>query len=110
MRQRYCKMCGDWHDVEEWPQKCLRRPSEARSALPTPMLALDTMDPVQSQLDGKFYDSKAALRKTYREAGVVEVGNDSSVLNPKPGPKVKPDRKAIRESVGKALNRVGISA
>lgn len=74
-----------------------------------PMLALDTMDPVQSQLDGRFYDSKAALRKTYKEAGVVEVGNDSSVLNPKPREKPKPDRKAIRESVGKALNRVGIS-
>ncbi|UPK02389.1 hypothetical protein [Bradyrhizobium sp. 170] len=34
------------------------------------------MDPVQSQLDGRMYDSKSALRATYRATGVTEVGND----------------------------------
>lgn len=34
---------------------------------------------VKSMANGKLYDSKSAMRRHYREAGVVEVGNDSSV-------------------------------
>lgn len=34
---------------------------------------------VQSMVDGKHYDSKSAMRRHYREAGVTEVGNDPSV-------------------------------
>ncbi len=74
-----------------------------RSSLPSPGLIMDTMEPVQSQLDGKFYDSKSHLRKTYRQAGVTEVGNDPQRL--KPFKKPKPDRKAIRTSVEKAAAR-----
>ncbi len=74
-----------------------------RSNLPAPGLIMDTMEPVQSQLDGKFYDSKSHLRKTYREAGVQEVGNDPA--RHKPFVKPKPDRKAIRTSVEKAAAR-----
>ena len=75
-----------------------------------PMLSLDTMEPVQSQLDGKLYDSKAALRRTYKEHGVIEVGNDSSVLEPKPREVPRPDRNKIREAVGKAVSRVNLTS
>jgi hypothetical protein len=68
------------------------------------MVIVDTMDPVQSQLDGKLYDSKAALRATYRRAGVVEVGNDPQRMAP--FKKKRPDRKAIVTSVEKAIARV----
>lgn len=81
-----------------------------RSDLPGPMIITDTMDPVQSQLDGKFYDSKAALRSTYRAAGVVEVGNDSSVTDPKPFKRPKPKREDIKASVNKAFSRAGLGA
>lgn len=74
-----------------------------RSDLPAPRLASDVMDPVQSQLDGKMYDSKAALRRTYRAAGVVEVGNDPARLRPFVRPKV--DRKEIKQTVEKAIAR-----
>lgn len=74
------------------------------------MLLSDTMDPVQSQLDGKLYDSKSRLRRTYRDAGVVEVGNDSSVTAPKPFKKPPPDRQAIKAAVGKALSQAGLGA
>ncbi len=80
-----------------------RRSPPKRSNLPAPGLIMDTMEPVQSQLDGKFYDSKSHLRKTYREAGVQEVGNDPA--RHKPFVKPKPDRKAIRTSVEKAAAR-----
>ena len=75
-----------------------------------PMLALDTMEPVQSMLDGKMYDSKAALRATYKAAGVTEVGNDPSIMDPKPFEKPKPDRKKIKEAVGRAFSQAGLGA
>lgn len=78
-----------------------RRP--ARSALPMPMISGDHMDPVQSQLDGKYYDSKSALRRTYKQAGVVEVGNDPARL--RPAPKPKSDEAAVRQSIDKAFAR-----
>lgn len=80
----------------------------ARSAHGCPMVIGDTMDPVQSMLDGKLYDSKRALRATYRAAGVTEVGKDPSIYRKKARP--KPDRKAIRESIGKAFSRAGLGA
>jgi hypothetical protein len=75
----------------------------ARSALPFPMVVSDEMDPVQSQLDGKFYTSKSRLRQTYRAAGVTEVGNDPARLRPRQRP--KPNRKAIRDTIEKAEAR-----
>lgn len=79
------------------------RPPAARSSLPFPMVITDDMDPVQSQLDGKFYTSKSLLRATYKAAGVTEVGNDPARLR-KPKRKA-PDRKAIRDTLEKAEAR-----
>lgn len=74
------------------------------SHLPCPALISDQIE-VKSMVDGQTYTSKSALRRSYRDKGYVEVGNEE--LKPKTLP--KPDRKAIRNSVGKALSRVGIS-
>jgi hypothetical protein len=75
-----------------------------RSDLPCPRLASDHMAPVQSQLDGRMYDSKSALRATYRAAGVIEVGNDPARLRPR---KKKPiEDKPIADVVEKAAARV----
>lgn len=81
-----------------------------RSNLSAPMTITDTMEPVRSMLDGKYYDSKAALRSTYRAAGVTEVGNDPSILDPKPRPKPKADKAAIKAAVRTAASRVGLGA
>lgn len=102
-----------WVDLGNGRQvyRCLdERPRGVRSDLPAPMLNLDTMEPVQSQLDGKMYDSKAALRATYKQAGVVEVGNDPSVTDPKPFKKPKPDRAQIKAAVGRAFSQAGFGA
>lgn len=74
-----------------------------RSQLSCPMIAQDTMEPVQSMLDGKMYDSKSKLRSTYRAAGMVEVGNDPARLRPRK--RSKPDRAAIKTSIEKAKAR-----
>jgi hypothetical protein len=83
----------------------------ARSRLPCPMLISDQTEPVRSMVDGKTYDSKSALRRTYSPSGNAEgeryneVGNETQEIPSRP----KPDRKAIRESVRRAASRVGIS-
>ena len=108
MAERWCKSCREWHDLEAWPAKCMPQ-AKKRSDLAAPMLIRDEMGPVQSQLDGKVYDSKSALRSTYKAAGVVEVGNDSSVMSPT-YKKPTVDRKAVSESVDKALTKAGFGA
>lgn len=55
----------------------LRRLNQGELACPA--VISDTMRPVQSMLDGQMYDSKSRLRRTYREGGVEEVGNDASI-------------------------------
>jgi len=110
MRERFCKVCGGWHRLDAWPHNCMPERNWNRSDHPAPGIIIDTMAPVQSMLDGKLYDSKSALRATYKQAGVTEVGNDSSVLDPKPFKKPKPDRKAIKAAVGKAFSQAGLGA
>lgn len=80
------------------------QPIKTRSSLPCPMIMSDHIE-IKSMVDGQTYTSKSALRRSYRENGYIEVGNEEM----KPAPKPKPDRKAIRHSVRKALSQVGIS-
>jgi hypothetical protein len=59
------------------------RPERARSHLPAPFVISDAMHGgVRSMLDGKEYDSKSALRASYRAAGVEEMGNDAPTAAP----------------------------
>lgn len=74
-----------------------------RSVLPCPYVIGDAIE-VKSMVDGNIYTSKTALRQSYREKGYIEVGNEEM----KQPSKEKPSRKAIRESVGKALAQVGL--
>lgn len=116
MRERYCKVCGGWHSPDAWPHNCLPEPVWTRSNHPAPGVINDTMEPTQSMVDGKLYTSKAALRATYKPSGnrdgkrYAEVGNDSSVTDPKPFQKPKPDRQAIKASVGRAFSQAGLGA
>lgn len=107
-RQRLCKVCGGWHDLDKpWPHNCMTH-EPRRQTFAAPMVQTDTMKPVQSMTNGLWYDSKSAIRKEYRRAGVVEVGNET----PKPPP--QPDKAALRKarqaSIGKALSRTGFGA
>lgn len=106
-RLRKCKVCPEWHDLDEpWPVECLPDAVGKSSAFPRPYAVTDCMEPVQSQLDGKYYDSKSALRATYKAAGVVEVGNDPARLRKRP--KTLPDKQGIRDSIKTAATKAGI--
>lgn len=80
------------------------RVGPARSDLPSPMLCLDSMDPLLCMADGRTYDSKSAMSAAHKAAGMTEIGNDPSRLRPKERP--TPDRSAIRQSLEKSFARV----
>ncbi|MGO6669950.1 hypothetical protein [Rhizobium ruizarguesonis] len=94
MRERYCRVCGGWHQLDEWPRNCMPVKSEAQSDLPAPHFVSDSID-IQSMHDGRHYTSKATLRSAYRSAGVVEIGNEK----PQPIEKPKTDRNEIRKEL-----------
>lgn len=109
-RSRLCRVCGDWHDLSmDWPEAChghFKTQSAPSHGLATPMVNFDTMNPVQSQTNGKMYDSKSALRSEYRRAGVIELGNER--IKPKPKPTEKQRRTEIRQRLERAAAKVGI--
>lgn len=109
-RQRLCKVCGGWHDLDQpWPHNCSTHEQSKRAEdLPVPMMNFDTMDAVQSMTNGLFYDSKSALRSEYKRAGVVEVGNDVPATKPKTDKAEQ--KKRIQKTVGKALSQAGFGA
>lgn len=64
---------------------------------------------LQSQADGRFYDSKSALRRHYREAGVVEIGNDVPKERVSGGGWQEPNKDRNQmDAIGRAFNRVGL--
>lgn len=50
-----------------------------RGLVPCPSYISDKLWDIQGQHDGKYYDSKSSLRRSYRENGYVELGNDAPV-------------------------------
>lgn len=79
-----------------------RRVEPKRSDLPMPMVISDDMPAVQSQVSGKFYESKAALRAEYRATGHIEIGNDKRPPFRKP----RVSRAEVKKVVQKAAARV----
>ena len=108
-RERLCKVCGQWHDLDEpWPVDCMIETNLNMADLAAPMISGDTMKAVRSQTNGLWYDSKSALRKEYKRAGVVEVGND--VPQAKPKIDWAKEKKKRTATIGRALSRAGLGA
>jgi hypothetical protein len=55
--------------------------------------------------DGEFYTSKAKLRRSYRELGYIEIGNEVQT----PPKRKRADKREISDSVEKAFARAGVS-
>lgn len=106
LRFKFCPDCGEMHDVHDWPDNH-RQPGEVLAA---PNVVRDEMDPVQAQHDGKYYDSKRAIRASYEPSGnaegkkYVEIGNDPA--RHKPFKRPPPDRKAIKDAVQRGAARL----
>ena len=103
-RQGYDRIV--WHPLPPVEKSTPVRP--ARATFPTPMIASDSCDGIQSMADGRHYDSKAALRRSYRADGNPQ-GRDYTEIGDAPveaNPVARPDRKAIRDAADKALHDV----
>lgn len=110
LRYKFCPDCGDMHDVHDWPDNHAR-PEERLAA---PNVISDNQPFIQSMATGEWFDSKAALRATYKPSGnkqgerYTEVGGDPAIL--KPFKKPKPDRTKIRAAVHGAFSKAGLGA
>lgn len=65
------------------------------------MLIKDGIDAVQSQLTGKWYESKSGLRGEYKAHGAVELGNEA----PK-APAPAQGQKISKDEIGRAIQKV----
>lgn len=103
MRQRFCRVCRGWHDVEQpWPHNCMGHWGEpvARStAVPVPQLIRDQIEPLQHPADGKFYDSKAQIRAVAKAHNLIEVGTEKQTDTRRHDP-------VTRDEVGEAIQKL----
>lgn len=110
LRYKVCADCGEMHDVHDWPANH-RKPGDALCA---PSLISDNQPHIQSMATGEWFDSKAALRATYKPSGnkqgerYTEVGGDPAIL--KPFKKPKADRKAVRAAIDRSFSKAGLGA
>ena len=80
----------------------------ARSGFPCPMVIRDSMDDIQSMADGRIYDSKSALRKSYTADGNPQ-GRDYQEIGGteiEPAGRASVDKKAVRDALDRAMHDV----
>lgn len=94
-------------DREERSFQMQRRQGE----LCAPMVIGDSQGGIRgimSMADGRLYDSKSNMRRHYREAGVIEVGND--VPTKKPKTDWAAEGRKRKAALGRALSAKGFGA
>lgn len=64
----------------------------------------DSMEMTRHMADGKYYSSKAKFRQVTKAHGCVEVGNDPSIMNPKPREWIKP--RAVEPDIKRAIEQL----
>lgn len=90
------------------------RPQVARSKLAFPMIVRDTFsEPLQSMADGKYYDSRSALYRSYRADGNpqgvdYEVVGDAPIEPFSPPAKTKAEEDATDAAIARALEEAGL--
>jgi len=76
MRSRYCKVCGDFHDVDApWPEACYRHKASGSIQI---IKDIDPYRSVASDVNGK--QARIGSRREHREFlkrnNYIEVGNE----------------------------------
>jgi hypothetical protein len=89
-----CKICGKWHDPEDWPVKC-RSTSKGQA----PNVISDNIEPLKHHATGRLISSKRAFSKETRAAGCIELGNEPIRARVP----VALDRRERREAIQKAI-------
>lgn len=60
---------------------------------------------IQSMADGKYYDSKSAYRKSLKEKGLVELGNDAPTVGK--GPEASISERELKQDIKTAIEQLG---
>lgn len=100
-----CPTCDRWH--HHGPTDCADR-ANRRSHLALPMLINDSLEDIKGMHDGNVYTSKRALRQSYKDHGLVEVGDQAHTI--KPREKARPKRDEVKASVHKAFSQAGLGS
>lgn len=115
--KKFDRVTGTWLDAAEFDRRMADYEERAfqrqcsQGQLSAPMVISDSQNAVQSMTNGVIYDSKSEMRKEYRRAGVIEVGNDVPTKRATPSRDERNQRKKARQaSVGKALSQAGFGA
>lgn len=113
----YDRVAQTWLEPDEYHRRRAeyeerafqRRPTQGQLA--TPMIISDTQRGLMSMTNGKIYDSKSEMRKEYRRAGVIEVGNEVPMKRPEP---TRDEKRKARErrrgALAGALSKAGFGA
>lgn len=106
-----CRTCGGMHETSHWPHNCMPEQFDletdlnvCRNFISDNLESVGGLNGIQCQASGLMFTSKKRLRDEYKARGVIEVGNDPA--RHKPFEKPKPDRKAIKESLHRAMHIV----
>lgn len=74
MASRFCKVCKDWHDLDEaWPQECLGHYSERSKS---GIQVIKDIEPYRSVIDRSVIGGRKQHRDHLRAHGCIEVGNE----------------------------------
>lgn len=94
MRRRYVFMDGEMVEVSETYEN--KRPStDSHNIIPD-------IAPYRSMIDGSVITSRSKHRAHLRQHGCIEVGNDSSVMNPQRKPLQSPP--GLKETIIRVAN------
>lgn len=116
--KKFCRVSGTWLDPQEYDRRYAEYEERAFQRRPrqgdlcAPMILRDDMGKaVMSMTNGRHYDSKSELRKEYRRAGVIEVGNDVPMKRPEPTRDEKRRAKEKRRgAIASAFSKMGFGA
>ena len=102
MRQRHCKKCDQWSEVIRgayWEcQHCGFEPEIRVSDIHV----IPDIKPYISMIDGSVINSRSQHRAHLKQHNCIEVGNDSSVMNPKRKPPEPPP--GLKETLIRVAN------
>ena len=99
-RSRLCRVCKDFHDVEAaWPEECVAH-FGVQAGPSGPSIISDNINAFRSMADGKFYDSKSQYRRTLKDRGLIEVGNEKVERKAAPMPRVREDLRRAYQQLG----------
>ena len=86
----------------KWVDKTLVRGGVERRAH---FISTDSHQPFRSMADGKIYDSKSAYRRTLKERGLQEIGNEDPHKHVKKQWNMPPVSESIKQAIEEIKSR-----